>query len=82
MSVVTDNYNPKVSNPNMPVNIPQMRSLAFQPPFYFGGSQVPYNLGMSQTKSMKGGNITNKFNKITPNQTKQTIIIPHTLPFR
>lgn len=37
-------YNPKVSNPNLV--IPQLTSLSFQKPFYFGGSQVPVNLGL------------------------------------
>jgi len=39
-------YNPKVEHPFMSNNIPQMRSQAFQKPFYFGGSQVPTNLGL------------------------------------
>jgi len=39
-------YNPKVFNQNMSNNIPQMRSQAFQKPFYFGGSQIPFNLGL------------------------------------
>jgi hypothetical protein len=37
-------YNPKVSNPNL--ILPQMKSEIFQKPFYFGGSQVPVNLGL------------------------------------
>ena len=37
-------YNPKVSNPNL--ILPQMESQVFQKPFYFGGSQVPVNLGL------------------------------------
>jgi len=37
-------YNPKVSNPNL--ILPQMKSQVFQKPFYFGGSQVPVNLGL------------------------------------
>lgn len=41
-------YNPKVEHPYMSNNIPQLRSLEFQKPFYFGGSQVPVNLGLSQ----------------------------------
>lgn len=41
-------YFPKVEHPNMSNNIPQMRSQAFQKPFYFGGSQVPVNLGLRQ----------------------------------
>jgi len=39
-------YYPKVLNPNMSNNIPQMRSACFQKPFYFGGSFVPINLGL------------------------------------
>jgi hypothetical protein len=84
MNSVTDNYNPKVSNPNMSVNIPQMRSGGFQAPFFFGGSQVPYNLGISQNMkgrgSMKGCGYKIKY--IMPTQTKQTIIIPRSIPFR
>jgi len=37
------NYHPKVDNPNK-IFI-QMQSGEFQAPFYFGGSQVPVNLG-------------------------------------
>lgn len=40
----TYNYWPKVVNPNKA--FPQMTSDAFQPQFYFGGSQVPENLGI------------------------------------
>ena len=39
-------YFPKVENPNMSNNIPQMRSACFQKPFYYGASQVPVNLGL------------------------------------
>jgi hypothetical protein len=39
-------YNPKVSNPTMSNDIPQMRSGDFQPPFYAGGNQTPYYLGL------------------------------------
>lgn len=38
------NYWPKVNHPN--VIFPQMKSEGFKPPFYFGGSQVPINIGM------------------------------------
>ena len=41
-------YRPKVEHPNMSNNIPQMRSQAFQKPFFFGGSQIPVNLGLSK----------------------------------
>ena len=37
-------YSPKVSNPN--TIFPQMTSEAFLKPHYFGGSQVPVNLGL------------------------------------
>lgn len=37
------NYHPKVDNPNKIFY--QMESGEFQKPFYFGGSQVPINLG-------------------------------------
>jgi hypothetical protein len=38
------NYNPKVLHPDK--ILPQMESGEFQPSFYFGGSQVPVNLGI------------------------------------
>jgi len=34
-------YNPKVSNPLVSNDIPQLRSNSFQTPFFFGASQVP-----------------------------------------
>lgn len=43
-------YNPKVSNPNLLNSIPQMESGARQVPFYFGGSQVPTDLALSQSR--------------------------------
>lgn len=45
-------YNPKVSNPNLPNNITQMRSGDLQPRFIAGGNQTAYYLGL------KGNNIT------------------------
>ncbi len=41
-------YNPKVSNPNMSNNIPQMRSWKNQTPFFFGGAQTPIALGLPE----------------------------------
>ena len=38
------NFHPKVANPGKVFY--QMESDTFQPPFYFGGSQVPVNLGL------------------------------------
>jgi hypothetical protein len=43
-------YNPKVLHPDMSNNIPQMRSGEFQTPFFFGGSQVPIDLSLPQTR--------------------------------
>jgi len=48
-------YNPKVANPYMSNDIPQMRSLEFQPPFYFGGSQVPYDLNLPKNSYSGSG---------------------------
>lgn len=42
-------YNPKVSHPWMSNEIVQMESGAEQKPFYFGGSQVPISLGLTQS---------------------------------
>lgn len=39
------NYWPKVAHPD--TIFPQMASASLQPPFFFGGSQVPVNLGVS-----------------------------------
>jgi hypothetical protein len=39
------NYHPKVAHPN--TVFPQMASDCHQPPFFFGGSQVPTNLGIA-----------------------------------
>ena len=43
-------YQPKVAMPWLSNDIPQMRSSAMQTPFYFGGSQVPYNLDLSPSE--------------------------------
>lgn len=59
-------YNPKVANPYMSNNIPQMRSLAFQKPFYFGGSQVPTNLGLIKGDYSGSGFTGNAPPKRTP----------------
>jgi hypothetical protein len=40
----------KVQNPNFTNNNVQMQSGAFQVPFYFGGSQVPHDLGLSSNE--------------------------------
>jgi len=40
----TYGYFPKVLNPN--AVLPQMESEGNQPPFFFGGSQIPINFGI------------------------------------
>lgn len=45
------NYRPKVDNPTKIFH--QMDSDTLQPPFYFGGSQVPINLGLEHYPSVK-----------------------------
>ena len=40
------NYSWKVNHPNSNNSIPAMRSNGFQAPFYLGGSQIPYYLGV------------------------------------
>jgi len=39
----------KVQSPNTNNDIVPMKSGGFQPSFYFGGSQVPINLGLDDT---------------------------------
>lgn len=38
----------KVTHPNASENIPQLRSQCLQKPFFFGGSQIPSNLGLTK----------------------------------
>jgi hypothetical protein len=45
------NYRPKVDNPNKIFY--QMESGGFQKPFFFGGSQVPINLGIQGSGFIK-----------------------------
>jgi hypothetical protein len=45
------NYRPKVEHPNKLFH--QMDSDTMRPTFYFGGSQVPVNLGIEHYDSMK-----------------------------
>ena len=49
------NYHPKVAHPNKIFH--QMESGGFQPPFYFGGSQVPVNLGF-QGQGLKSSHLS------------------------
>lgn len=55
------NYHPKINNPNKIFY--QMDSEPFKPPFYFGGSQVPVNLGLMQGSGFKTSYI-NSFDHI------------------
>lgn len=55
-------YSPKVANPTMSNNIPQMRSACFQKPFYFGGSFVPVNLGLPKQSYSGSGFVGDKPN--------------------
>jgi len=45
------NYHPKVDNPNKIFY--QMESGEYQPPFYFGGSQVPINLHVAHGSGIR-----------------------------
>lgn len=56
MSGVYNNWI-KVQNPNLRNDIVPMESGGFQAPFYFGGSQVPINLGIDN--SISGGGFKN-----------------------
>ena len=47
----TYNYHPKVANPNK--QFIQMTSGEYQAPFFFGGSQVPINLGIATGSGFK-----------------------------
>ena len=73
-------FNPKVSHPYLSVNIPQTRSESFQAPFYFGGSQVPNDLGI--TKVVKGRGIKKTSFKALEPSAKALIAIPKVIPFR
>lgn len=46
----------KVQNPNVSNDIVGMESGGYQKPFYFGGSQVPVNLGIDN--SIQGGGMS------------------------
>jgi hypothetical protein len=66
------NYRPKVDNPNKVFS--QMESDEFQPPFYFGGSQVPVNLNQIKGSGFKTTNY-----KISKDQIKQVPMMGHGL---
>lgn len=68
-------YQPKVENPNLPTTIPQMASGGFQVPFFFGGSQVPVNLGLHPRayNGSSGAGVHHKGHTVTT--------MPRILPF-
>lgn len=70
-------YNPKVSNPYMSNDIPQMRSGEFQVPFFFGGSQVPFNLGLKEGTFSGSGMSISKPN--FKSQVIRTAVMPNQL---
>jgi hypothetical protein len=57
-------YNPKVANPSLRNDIPQMRSSTKQTPFFFGGSQVPTDLFLA--KSVYNGSSGSGFHRGVP----------------
>jgi len=59
------NYRPKVEHPN--AVFPQMTSDGFQKPFFFGGSQVPTDLGINKP-AFSGSGLSNK--KYTSNMSR------------
>lgn len=81
------NYHPKVNNPSLSNNIPQMEDEALQKPFFFGGSQVPVNLGINQDISGKGLNKKSKVKNTNQSKLSQktsidrssNILMPRTL---
>ena len=46
-------YNYHVKLENLNTQLPQMSSEMYRPPFYFGGSQVPINLGFDHYPSIR-----------------------------
>ena len=76
-------YNPKVAMPNLSNNVPPLRSGGFQPPFYFGGSQVPTDLNLKPGTFSGSGMPTEKisFGKRDivihmPDKSTKRIVIP------
>jgi len=59
MSGVYNNWI-KVLYPNMPNDIVQMKSGGFQPPFYFGGSQVPLYINSNANQISGGAIVSNR----------------------
>ena len=78
-------YNNWIKIQNQESNLMQMQSEAYQPPFYFGGSQVPLALGMNKNISGSGmcrysePEVSSK-NQITGGVRKSRIMMPNKLP--
>ena len=53
-------YNPKVAIPDLRNDIPQMQSGELQKPFFFGASQVPYNIPALSSSSSNHTHIRGK----------------------
>lgn len=78
-------YNNWVKIQNQEANLRQMQSEAYQPPFYFGGSQVPNTLGLDKNISGRGmytfkEPTVSSNNQITGGYRKNRIMIPNKLP--
>ena len=58
-------YHPKVDNPLLSNDIPQMRSGTRQVPFFFGGAQAPVDLFLrkSQYNGSKGSGLVSSMNR-------------------
>jgi len=67
------NYWIKVNYPNLSNDIPQMRSDGNQTPFYFGGSQVPHDIGYHESKSKSRHLISTSGEKIGQGIYKQNL---------
>jgi len=63
-------YYPKVLHPNASNNIPPLKSGGFQPPFFFGGSQIPEALSLEH-KPKTGRGIKRKLEFISQNEGKK-----------
>jgi hypothetical protein len=78
-------YNNWVKVQNQDANLYQMKSEAYQPPFYFGGSQVP--TALHKEKNISGSGmckytepIISSKNQITGGIRRSRIMIPNKLP--
>jgi hypothetical protein len=73
-------YYPKVLNPNLSNSIPQMKSEEYQLPFFFGGSQVPTDLGLPVGSFSGSGMSKMKITKVK--SFIEPVNKPVILPFR